>query len=255
MKRKILFLITCVMVILSTGPVFSAGSSEYSSPAGDELWVDAGVIVNASSSILPLEKKVVWEDLDPNGEAVSQQEITLWYGEESESGTKLKVEYAGDSAVFDKRAAVNDGLLSTPFDGSADTKINNTGTSETVNGNDCTVFRYVSYSEEDLFNSDSEIILDLPGPAVNSRSNEQLVKTEGKAWIDGSGVLRKLESNRNLNGIDYCETVSYDYDGTNIFPVESVLEGTTSVVSRDLIVQTSFRATEEMNGYWVASDF
>ena len=266
--RNILIMAVCLVAVIGALPVFASGAREYEFTS-NALWYNAEDLVEASASVLPIEKTVVWEELSPSGEVVNSEEVVFFYSEVEGSvllsdegehgeyiyGQELKVDFAGDFDAVMKRSYVNDGLFWTPFDDDvddSDVKVVNTGIIETVDGTECSVFEYTLYRDSAQSGYDfKETIYD---DYEDSESNV-FIKYEGKAWIDGEGVLRQLESNLDRNGVSYTETVKYDYDGSVIYPVESVLEGTIGTTAGDMIVQTNFKSIESMSGYWTATDF
>ena len=258
----------CLIAAVGGLPVFASGNAEGS----NALWYKAADIVDASSSVLPAEKNVVWEEMNPAGQVVSTAEFTLYYGEgrsyvfseqsnELLSGQGLSFNIAGDIDAAAKRSTVNDSLFWTPFDddaADADVKVVNTGAVESIGGRECSVFEYTMYRDAAQFGynfeetvRDSHLLLD----DYEDPESSTFIKVEGRAWIDGSGVLRQLESNINSADADYCETVNYEYNGSELYPVESVIEGTLEVTAGTMVASTSFRATETMTGHWTATDF
>ncbi len=271
MKRNIIILAVCATALISGFPVFAAGSSEYATE-GNALWYKAADIVDASASVLPVKKTVVWEDLSPSGDTISKDELVIFYSEDKDyifsgttgellSGQKLGIDFAGDSAVLSKRSAVNDGLLWTPFDDDiddADVKVVNTGSVENLSGTECSIFEYTLYRDAAQYGYNfEEAIADSDFLNKNYKDPESniCIKTTGRAWIDGKGILRQLETVTSSGNAEYCEVVLYDYDGKALYPVASVIEGTLNLTENDLIVQNNFRVTEKMSGYWKASNF
>lgn len=268
--RNILIMAICFIAVIGGLPVFAAGSSEDIS--GNTLWYKAADIVDASASVLPVEKTVVWEDLNPAGKVVSSEEVTVFYGEEkgyviSEmtgellSGQELTMDLVGDTDVFTKLSSINDGLFWTPFDADvadADVKVVNTGKVETINGTECSVFEYTmyrdmvasSYNFEETVR-DTDLLLADYVDADSSAS----ARVTGFAWIDGNGVMRQLETNSECGDANYRETVVYEFDGSALYPVESILEGTLEITAGEMIAQTNFKATESMSDYWTATDY
>ncbi len=266
MKRKMIAAAAVVMTVISGMQVFAAGSGEYTSAGSDDIWVKASEIVKASSGILPEEKKIVWEELSPSGDTVSSEVLTIWYDENDSmaidnasgnlvKGKALALSYAGSSDALMKRLSVNNSLGTTPFDSYADTKINNTGITETVNGNECTVYEYVMYCPASSLEYSFEKSLGLSVSDVDSSTTDAYAKLSGRVWLDDEGIMRKLELNNNNSDISYTETVTYSFDGKQLYATGAVLEGTISSSENGFEVQTAFRSTEDMSGYWLPENY
>jgi len=272
MNRNKIIMAVCFIAAICSFQVFATGSSE----RGNALWYEANKIADASESVLPVEKKVNWQELNPAGDVVAESEFLVWYDEskgytyadefsEMLTGQQLSFRYAGAGDTVIKRNAVSDGLFWTPFDEGAekgntvnaevkatDLWVENTGITETLEGNECLVFEYSIYrdSGELGYNFEQTVNDDY----TDSESGIA-VRTTGKVWIDCDGVPRQLESNVNYAGAEYKETVKYDYDGNFMYPVQSVMEGTLASSYGTNTATVNFRATETMSDYWTATDF
>ena len=268
MKRNVLVIGLVAAAVLCSSPLFASGTRE-GEHSENALWYQAQELVRENGSVMPSQKTVVWEELSPSGDVVSQEDVSFFYSEEGGSvtsdeeatldetfsGMRLHIDFEGDHDAYVKRNDVNDGLLWTPFDDSVsdgDVNVVNTGISELVGGTDCTVFNYTWYSDpvQYGYNFERTVNDDYVGP-----ESKAYLQFEGKAWIDGNGVLRQLESSLNRGTMSYTQTVSYDYNGSILYPSSAVIEGSVSGGDGDFNVGSGFRAVETMNGYWVANDF
>ncbi|MDC7228490.1 MAG: hypothetical protein PQJ61_17140 [Spirochaetales bacterium] len=273
-KRSLILLATCLITIVGALPIFAMGSSEGIN-GENALWYQAEEIVENSASVLPAEKTLVWSELSPSGDVISEDSVTFFYSEAEEEvliselgekgkyvdGYEIQVDIAGDYDTFVKRSLVNDGLLWTPFDDDVDAEdvtVANTGRVELVNGTECSVFDYTLYRDaaqygydfEETVRDSRDLIADYEDPESNST-----IVVKGLAWIDGNGVLRQLVSNVDYDGVTYTETIKYEFDGSTLYPTASTIEGVIDRTVDDIIIESNFRAEETMFGYWTATDF
>lgn len=268
--KTILIMAVCLIAVISSVPVFASGSREFENTT-NALWYQAEELVDTNSAVLPAEKAILWEELSPSGDVITVENVTVFYSETEGSvlladegtngvgeyiyGQQLEVDFAGDIDTFLKRNRINDGLLWTPFDEDVDDEdvtVINTGAVELVDGTECSVFNYTLYRDKAQYGYDfKETIYD---DYEDSESNS-ILKVDGAAWIDGEGVLRKIKSSIKQNDLVYNETTKYDFDGSALFPVETILEGTILASAGDFKVENNFRVIETMTDYWTATDF
>ncbi|MDC7227903.1 MAG: hypothetical protein PQJ61_14145 [Spirochaetales bacterium] len=264
-KMNIMVMAGCLAAVVCGLPAFASSN---------DLWDKAADIVSDNASVLPVSKTLTWEELSPAGDVVLSEEVNFFYSEAEDlvfladegengefvDGLKLQVDITGDFDAFVKRSVLNDGLLWTPFDDDVDDEdvvVSYTGEAE-VNGTDCSVFEYTLYRDaaqygydfEETVRDSRDLIEDYDDPESSS-----IITIEGKALIDADGILRQLESNVDYDGVEYTETIEYDFDGNALYATASAIEGTMETAAGDMIVQTSFKATEAMDGYWSATDF
>jgi len=225
-------ILTIAALGISLMPVFANGAGEYETGHNDSLWLTAKSIADDSASVFPDSGKITVQEIDTDGEVVAESTMTIDFYEDSDDEV-IYADVTGNLPMTEEVAAFSTGYFENPFVSGDQTWLVATGDTVVVEGKECVEYKYRNYEGDDIVTGMVYIDKDSGVPVR--------VDTELSVDIDDSSV-------------DVVRSLYYGYDGSKLFPVFSVLQGT---ISKELENQDWLQdivITQEFDGYFVADE-
>ncbi len=262
MRKGVIICCTALMFLTTIG--FLSASAVTESTATSGLWKTANAIADASSTYIPGVRRILYQELDGNGNIVySDQAIVLI--ESSHHGRYLKVRKFGDENIFSLIDRYSDGIVMTPFEDNLeklDYKFS--GISEQVDDKLCDVYSFAIAYDANLPYYDPNY--KESGNIINWDNVEDDFEgiVSGLIWLDQVSatpikmtVNYLFEDNTQNGTLELSQTVYFDNDNGIITPSLIRSTGTLSIYAgqKGQILVKDFIIEEEQFSFWQNEKF
>ena len=248
---------TALIFLMTIGSLAASPATE--TPAAKELWRKANVIADASSTYLPSERHITYQELDGKGNVIySDQALVLI--ESSHHGRYLKIHKFGDEGIFSLINRYSDGFIMTPFeDEIEELEYKFTGITEKVGGKTSDVFTFEIAYDANLPYYDPNY--KESGKIINWDFDEDDFEgiIDGTIWLDqitGAPVKMTInylfEDNTQNGTLNLSQTVYFNYTDGIITPATIKSTGTLSIYAgqKGQLLVKDFVIEEEQLSFW-----